>query len=349
VTFPFSFWSGFTYPHVPREMQRVYAIEGEEEFYPSKGGRSAHLMKGVVRGGPIRREMASLVSKYNSKLKRCLNSECKSTEIKVEVTLKCVQKGGYRDEVRPEKIEIRASVPEGAERKDVHNAFKKLKEWERRGFQGLTSILWLSGLLPIVVLHGEERVPSDKVLIADTSAIYLGLLNHYYAGFRVRVPRCALYEMLHKYEEAIKPEKKKFDLIGLLSKALYDEVKAAGVEFPSPPDFCDKAFLQLDPMLLADNYIVTEDYGIRTLWEGSPLNRLAKLASLRRLREPEDSPSSIYGLFQFHALMKTVSKELRDVYGERGTLLSPKYGDEDCWLEGRFYRERTVIDSFSSR
>ncbi len=260
-------------------------------------------MEGVGLGeiGPIRREVASLTKKLNSIWKgACNDSSCErpsSIEVSVEVGSMPV----FRIKTAPEKTAVTFT--------DKRNSILA---------PGQDSLLWLSGLLPLEV-RGETR---DKPLIADTSFVLLGALNWVYKGRLVRVPRCVIYELIHKFEERAK-RGGKVDLIALISQDLVKEIKALKIEYPSPPDLCDKAMMQMDPLLMDGNVLVTEDRNFYNVWTSLPLKKLMDAALVDRLgkrksyvevREGElRYADRVYSTLQFYALVKRALENLKEV------------------------------------
>jgi len=294
VTFPFSLWNGLHYPYVPRPFQKVYVLGNVKRSFTNL----AKAFPEELPAAPVRRLVAGLVRKLNEAGGRCY---------KVKVVLSA----GHQ-----EIVNVATDLCEGSVRKLAEAGTTAVRslgylESQRVLERGSQSLVWASGLLPI-------RVEPGKEYIADSSAIYLGALNlHVARVIRLRTPRCAFYEMIHKYEEGAK--RTKLDVIGLISKYLVDE--ARGTEFPSPTDLCDKAFFQSDPLLIHDKVILTEDNGIKMMWMASPLSKLARVESPKRARTVKEAlevehytyPFALYGLLQFYAMLKLVKGELREL------------------------------------
>ena len=328
VSFPFSLWWGLTYPFVPRFLQRFNAlrdIDGDKVFMNVAGkvlskGMSDEMLNVLGERGPIRREAALDVLKMNSQYPKPCKDSCPKPELKFEIKY---SKGKVEDQVSWKEAKTLWSVtltdrPEDQLLKSARKALDVLKDLMEDGIleRGSDTVLWLSGALPVEVEPEDVSVP----LIADTSALYLGILN---TPYKVRIPRCAMYELLHKYEERAKRSSKYVNLIGLISKALFEEVRARDSPHPSPPDLCDKALLQIDPLLLEGNAIVTEDVGIEMMWKGSPMEKLAKLVKVKRLDKKTkyyNEPYSYFAAFQLFSIFKLIDKELERVYRNRGAI-----------------------------
>ncbi len=322
VSFPFSIWNGLTYPYVPREFQRV-------NVYPHIEGSLKKItnVEGLRNGGPLRRAVTDLVKKINEMSEtRCLNHKCKGTKLKINLYVTCETKvknigvgtGSNIYYLKNFIVDPLGDVDQLVE--ELKLQYDNIKKFESV-FWKTDTLAWTSGLYPYKVIDEESGQEVDLrggVFIADTSSILLGILNDVYAGVNVRVPKCAIYELLHKYEESIKLKKKKVDMVGLISKLLSDEAKTIGIEFPCPPDFCDKALLQIDPWILEGKTVVTEDDGIILLWKNSVMKDIAKVAKLQRLKPDDDDftsrisvPRVYYGAIQLYALFKVIAEELK--------------------------------------
>ncbi len=316
VTFPFSLWNGMYYPYVPRPLQKVYFLGDVKRSFKNLAGRFPE-----VKGKPIRSSLANLVKKMNEVGEKCY-------KIKVEIgalgEVVWTETKPCEGEAEKEKL-----FDFGLRMKDLFQSLMRRRVIDR----GADSLLWASGILPLKVTAGKEY-------IADSSAIYLGIINlHVARVVTVRVPRCALYELIHKYEESLKREKT--DLVGLISKYLVEEIK--DLVFPSPTDLCDKAFFQMDPLVLAGRSILTEDRGIRMMWGSSPLSRLAVTETPERVRSPRDLkevdyynyPFALYALLQLYVMLKLIAFELREL------------GKEDL-INGKVEVDGKVVNSFPS-
>ena len=331
VSFPFSLWWGLTYPFVPRFLQRFNSLKeiSEEKVILNVAGKvlsnemADELLDVLGERGPIRRETALNVLKMNSQYSKPCKDECPRPKLRFEIRYSKKGKVDPKDKISWREAEVLWSVtlaesPEEQLLKSAKGALNKLKGLMDEGIleRGSDTVLWLSGVLPVEVEPKEVSVP----LIADTSALYLGILN---TPYRVRIPRCAMYELLHKYEERAKRTSKYVNLIGLISKLLFEEVKARGSPYPSPPDLCDKALLQIDPLLLEGNAIATEDVGIEMMWKGSPMEKLAKLVKVKRLYDKTEYYNEAYSYFttfQLFSIFKLIDKELERLYGGKGTI-----------------------------
>ncbi len=343
VSFPFGMWSGLTYPYVPRWFQRLNVISENVE----RGGIDVSSFRGEVIGGKITTSVAEITKKINESVRRsCINDECEPIKLKMQIRLMDVktykQENILNLEIKDETTNIKDAVLEG--RRRLREAEEKLYKKKKVSVGGLDSIIWLSGMLS--TFPSPEIEDRRKTLILDTSAILLGALNWRARGYKVRVPRCALYELIHKYEEAVKPTRGRYNLVGLLGKALVNEVKQLGLLYPSSPDLCDKALLQMDPYLLHNTYVVTADKGIKMMWDESPLERLAPLVMVEKGAEPEESfPNRFYSVIHAMALFKIIEEELRS----HKEFLKEMYGEGEekgIGFAGELYAEDKKVEEF---
>ena len=347
VSFPFSLWWGLTYPFVPRFLQRFNTLNGSEgdKIHLNvagkimSGGMAEKLLDTVGERGPIKREVALNVLKMNSHYSKPCRDVCERPELKFEIKYSTNGKVDPKDRNSWKNAATLWSVtladnPPKDLLKSANNALNRINQLMSTGIleRGSDSVLWLSGILPIDM----EPEGISSPLIADTSALYLGILN---TPYTVKIPRCALYELLHKYEERAKRTVKYVNLIGLISKVLFEEVKARGFLHPSPPDLCDKALLQIDPLLLEGYAIATEDVGIEMMWKGSPMEKLAKLVKVKRLQNETkyyNEPYAYYAAFQLFSIFKLIDKELNKLYGTKGSIR----------FSGKAYVNNQVFSSF---
>ncbi len=342
VSFPFGLWSGLTYPYVLRQFQRVNVVPREVE----SRGVNASSFEGEINGGRIRKKIAEMVRKINERVKKpCLNCICENVEIRVEIWLT------EADIKSTTILDVKVKDENSRIEEEVRRARERLRRiedslWKKKKISvgGIDSLVWLSGLLKTI--PDREIKDRGKTFILDTSAILLGALNWSARGYKVRVPRCALYELIHKYEESVKPSRGKYNLVGLLGKALVDEIKHLGLLYPSNPDLCDKAMLQMDPYLLYNTYVVTADKGIKMMWGESPLEKLAELIMVKKTDEVDEYfPNRVYSLIYFFTLFKVIEEELSSLKG----FLRDKYGEEESagiTFAGKLYADGIEIDKF---
>ncbi|ABU81749.1 hypothetical protein [Ignicoccus hospitalis] len=303
VSFPFSLWRGLYFPYVPRTFQKVYFLPSSD--FNTKFTNYADKIKVELNHlGPIRKRVAELTKRINEATDR----KCPEIEVKVDAMM-----GGFN--IMSVKFKLCGNEEEET-KKVFSTSLRAMKEFIKasrssRSWMGFDSSLYLSGLLPIKV--GGEGASTEYIL--DTSSILIGALNLHNAGLlRARVPRCALYELLHKYEESLKRSNPNY--YGLLAKYVMEEAKA--LVFPSPTDLCDKAFFQIDPLLLDGKVILTEDNGIKEMWKETPLSKLARVESPRRVDKWEEAkklgyynlPYVTFALLQFYVIMKLLAEEV---------------------------------------
>ncbi|WP_157058725.1 hypothetical protein [Ignicoccus islandicus] len=333
VTFPFGFWNGLVYPFVPRFLQRVTGI-GDVKFRDKVDDviENIDLEKvGLNNLGPIRREVAQLVKKLNATLHyTCNDLNCKKPSLKVTFDLGSAI----------------GSVEVVTERDVTRITGAPMLKGRGVLARGQDSLLWLSGLLPLDLMKSLKGKP----IIADTSFVLLGALNWVYKGFTIRVPRCVIYELIHKFEERAK-RGDKVDLISLIAHDVVEEVKSLKIEYPSPPDLCDKAIMQIDPLLMDGNVLVTEDKNFCKIWNLLPLRKLMNAEPLERKREVRSLieirddevgfADRVYATLQFYALIKRALLKMREI-GEGAGLRA------EVDVEGRKLDEIDSRDSNSS-
>ncbi|UXD22846.1 hypothetical protein IPA_08845 [Ignicoccus pacificus DSM 13166] len=350
ITFPYGMWSGMTFPYVPRQYQKVVAYEVE---FPQDMRNVAVRAEGKRGKGHLKEKVGELIKKVNANVKeRCYSGKgerCEPVEVDVEVGIRilkdkriysninhCKEESRWGKEFYECKIanfnlkisndDIMSKKDLGGIGREVSKALKVMSNLDNvlsnynLNLEGFKSVFWTSGLLGMELeMEGRsfELKRDDKALILDSSAIFLGFLNYYHKGFNVKVPRCAVYELVHKYTEAVKRSRNKYDLVGQLAWVLADEVSALKLEHPSPPDLCDKAFLQLDALVLENSYLVTEDFGIKETWKRTPLAKIAPLIWIRRSYELSTQKASdvTYYVFQLAAIFEKIDELLREVEG----------------------------------
>ncbi len=345
ITFPYGMWRNMTYPNVPRTYQKVI---GYDVNFPKSMKNVAQNVKEEVKG--IRGKVGEFVRKMNAHVnKRCYSGEdevCPSVNVEIEMGLRIIERFlstrtcEERDKGNLRYYECKFTTFKFAiENKDImissgdkkyENVLKSTKamlnameridndltyfDLDLKGFQ---SVLWTSGLLGVEV---DGEMSKDKALLLDSSAIFLGLLNYRYMGYTIKVPRCAIYELIHKYAESVKKGRNKYNLPGLLAWVLEEEVSTLKLEHPSPPDFCDKAFFQLDALVLENSYVVTEDFGLKEAWKRAPLRKIAPLLYLKRRRDKlggERGSDVTFYLFQLAAIFERINELLMNMEGSK--------------------------------
>jgi len=298
VTYPFSLWSGLNYPFVPRPFQVLYTLSRRTNAKIKRV-----LPEKFLEASGIKPQIGNLVAKINYTNKTSVLNACKGFEVRVELGIPGASENVTVDLCKDESEKI-------------FNFGKNLERHLKPFGRGSNSVLRLSGVLPTE----PEEVGN---LLLDTSAVLLGGLNWRSFGANVKVPLCAVYELLHMYMERAKPGG--VELIPSLGALLVEELK--DFIYPSTTDFCDKAFLQIEPILLKDLTIVTDDSGIKKLWNYLNMGSLAKVVGIRKVKHIEDLKFvkynkffSFYALLQLYVLLKSYAKEAGG--GMRGRIVT---------------------------
>ena len=146
----------------------------------------------------------------------------------------------------------------------------------------------------IVELDGEGQrllFEMSSPIAVDTNLVYKGVHVELLMGARIALPWAVVAEIERGFAEALKRAsgfQVEKTLPRLIAGLLLREVRRYAPILPSGPPPADTAMIRMDPLILENYVLVTEDTGAYNLWRQYPASRIARIARAQLSSEPWD-------------------------------------------------------------